>query len=146
MQAGIKIGRQPNGRFIIVDVKREQLSSAGVERLIVNTTKQDGYYTPVSLPQDPGQAGKAQIAYLIQQLAGYSATASTETGDKTVRAQPFASQAEVGNVDILAADWNDAYLDELCVFPAGQYDDQVDGTSRAFNVLVMNPFDISALL
>ena len=134
--AGVKIGRQKDGRFIIAHVARDQLSPAGVEKLLVNTASQDNYTTHVSIPQDPGQAGKSQIAYLTAALAGYIVKSSTESGDKEVRASPFSAQAEVGNVDILEGEWNEAYLDELCVFPSGKYDDQVDATSRAFNELV----------
>lgn len=143
---GVKIGRQQNGRFIISDVVRDQKSSAGVERLIVNTASQDGYNCKISIPQDPGQAGKAQTAYLIQQLAGYVVTASTESGDKVTRASPLAAQAEAGNVDILEGDWNDAFFNEITIFPNGTKD-QTDAASRAFNELVMScNFDLEAML
>ena len=145
--AGVKVGRQLDGRFIIAHVTREQLSSAGVERLMINTATQDGYDCTISLPQDPGQAGKSQAAYLVQQLAGYVAKASTESGDKVTRAMPLAAQAEVGNVDLLAGEWNEAFLDEIGVFPAGAHDDQVDGASRAFNEIALGDrFDLSGLL
>lgn len=143
---GVKIGRQKNGRFIIADVVRDRKSSAGVERLLVNTASQDGYTTEISLPQDPGQAGKQQASYYIGKLAGYTAHATTESGDKVTRAGPLAAQAEAGNVDILEGDWNDVFLDELCVFPNGEHDDQVDGASRAFNTLALgSQFDLEAM-
>lgn len=143
---GVKIGRQKNGRFIIANVVRDRKSSAGVERLLVNTASQDGYECKISIPQDPGQAGKAQTSYLIQQLAGYTVTASTESGDKETRANPLSAQAEAGNVDVLEGDWNDAFFDELCVFPNGEHDDQVDGASRAFNTLAIgSQFDLEAM-
>ena len=46
---GVKIGRMPSGRFLIAGVERDQLSSAGVERLIVNTASQDGLECRISL-------------------------------------------------------------------------------------------------
>lgn len=144
--AGVKIGRQKNGRFIISNVVRDQKSAAGVERLLVNTTSQDGYQCEQSLPQDPGQAGKQQASYYIGKLAGYTAHATTESGDKETRANPLSAQAEAGNVDILEGDWNDTFLDELCVFPNGEHDDQVDGASRAFNTLALgSQFDLEAM-
>ena len=143
---GVKIGRQKNGRFLIADVVRDRKSSAGVERLLVNTASQDGYECKISIPQDPGQAGKAQTSYLIQQLAGYTVTASTESGDKVTRAGPLAAQAEAGNVDILEGDWNDAFFEEITIFPNGTKD-QTDAASRAFNELVMGcKFDLEAML
>ena len=143
---GVKIGRMPSGRFLIAGVARDQLSSAGVERLIVNTASQDGLECRISLPQDPGQAGKAQASYLVQKLAGYNVTTSTESGDKVTRASPMAAQAEAGNIDILEGDWNDAFLNELSIFPAGAKD-QVDGASRAFNTLALgSQFDLEAMI
>lgn len=144
--AGVKIGRQKNGRFIIANVVRDQKSAAGVERLLVNTASQDGYVCEQSIPQDPGQAGKQQASYYIGKLAGYTAHATTESGDKETRANPLSAQAEAGNVDILEGDWNDVFLDELCVFPNGEHDDQVDGASRAFNTLALgSQFDLEAM-
>ena len=144
--AGVKIGRQKNGRFIIAGVVRDQKSAAGVERLLVNTASQDGYACEQSIPQDPGQAGKQQASYYIGKLAGYTAHATTESGDKETRANPLSAQAEAGNVDILEGDWNDTFLDELCVFPNGEHDDQVDGASRAFNTLALgSQFDLEAM-
>lgn len=86
----------------------------------------------VCIPQDPGQAGKTQVLYLTRMLAGYSVHSSPETGDKVTRAEPFAAQVNVGNVLMLRGAWNKAFVEELRAFPAGAYDDQVDGASRAF--------------
>lgn len=143
---GVKLGRMPSGRFMIAGVARDQLSSAGVERLIVNTASQDGLECRISLPQDPGQAGKAQASYLVQKLAGYNVSTSTESGDKVTRASPMAAQAEAGNIDILEGEWNDTFLNELSIFPAGAKD-QTDAASRAFNELVMgSKFDLEAMI
>lgn len=144
--AGVKIGKTPEGRFIVADVVREQYGPAKVERLIKNTTAQDGYACKVSLPQDPGSAGKVVASIQVGKLAGFNAQASPETGSKQLRAQPLAAQAEAGNVDMLVATWNEVFLDEICNFPNAKYDDQVDGASRAFNTLATEIFfDLEAM-
>jgi predicted phage terminase large subunit-like protein len=89
-----------------------------------------------SLPQDPGQAGKGQVAALVAMLAGHQVHTSPETGDKVVRARPFASQVNVGNVLMLRGDWNKDFTEELRLFPNGLNDDQVDAASRGFNGLI----------
>jgi predicted phage terminase large subunit-like protein len=134
--AGVKIGKQKNGRFVIKDARRGQLTPGEVERMIVSTASEDGKRCKVSIPQDPGQAGKSQAQYLVKRLAGFRAKATLESGDKVTRAEPMAAQAEAGNIDIVKADWNETYLDELCTFPYGAYADQVDASSRAFNALL----------
>jgi predicted phage terminase large subunit-like protein len=136
--AGVLMGRTPEGEFIIADVTRIQGASAAVEKLLKNTASQDGKFVRGSIPQDPGQAGKAQSTYLIRQLAGYAYTASPETGDKETRAQPLAAQAEVGNVKLVQGPWVREFLDEISTFPVGKWKDQVDAASRAFNELVKN--------
>ena len=133
--AGVKIGKTPEGRFVIANAKRERLEAGGVRRLITSTASNDGLETKISIPQDPGQAGKAQAQDIVRDLAGYNARYSPESGDKATRADPLAAQAEAGNVDILKGDWNTAFMDELCAFPYGEFMDQVDAASRAFNEL-----------
>lgn len=139
--AGVKIGQQPDGRFIIANCVRGQLSPGQVERLIKTTASQDGLSCGISLPQDPGQAGKAQARYYVKQLAGYPVRTSPESGDKAQRAEPLSAQAEAGNVDILqtgdpARDaWIEPFLDELCLFPNSKFKDQTDAASRAFMAL-----------
>jgi predicted phage terminase large subunit-like protein len=134
--AGVLMGKTPGGEFVVSDVRRIQGASAAVEKLLKNTATQDGSGVIGSIPQDPGQAGKAQSIYLVKQLAGYPYKASPETGDKETRALPLAAQAEVGNVKLVAGPWNKDFLDELCTFPVGKWKDQVDAASRAFAELV----------
>lgn len=132
---GCKMGRTADGQYVLADMRGLQGSPADVERLIVTTATQDGRSVPGSLPQDPGQAGKAQVAYLIKKLAGYRYTASPESGDKVTRAGPLAAQCEVGNVKLVEGAWIEDFLDEITTFPAGKFKDQVDAASRAFNEL-----------
>jgi predicted phage terminase large subunit-like protein len=129
--AGVKVAAL-DGVYYIEDVRRERESPAGVERLIKNTAIKDGIEVTISIPQDPGQSGKAQVAAYAKLLAGFNVRFSPESGDKEARALPVSAQAEAGNVKLVRGDWNDDYLDEMCSFPSGSFKDQVDGTSRAF--------------
>lgn len=147
--AGVLIGRATDGRFYVADATRAQASPADVRRLIRNTADQDKtawQRVRQDLPQDPGQAGKAQAADLVSMLAGHDAHASPESGDKATRAEPFAAQAEAGNVSLVEGPWNKAFLDELEAFPMGKFKDQVDAASRSFNALAdMSVYNLSAL-
>jgi len=133
---GVKIGRAKGGNFYVADVIRDRLEGPAVRRLIYQTAQQDGTGVEISLPQDPGQAGKTQARDLISMLAGFRVKADPETGSKVTRAEPFASQCEGGNVYLYEAPWNVAYLDELTLFPGGKYADQVDASSGAFGRLI----------
>ncbi len=57
------------------------------------------------------------------------------TGDKATRASPLASAAERGNVKVVRAPWLNDWLDELCLFPVGAHDDQVDTAAYGYSLL-----------
>lgn len=134
--AGVKVGVDTKGTYFIGHSIRGQLSAGKVEALIKNTATQDGYSVTQDLPQDPGQAGKAQVRTLVKLLAGFIVKYGTESGSKELRAEPFAAQAEAGNVKLIRGSWNEAYLAEAELFPNGKFKDQIDATSRGFTRLV----------
>ena len=132
---GVLLAALPEGRWCVGDMVRMRGGPDEVERAIVATAQRDGKSVRIGLPQDPGQAGKSQIAYLTSKLAGYTVESSPETGDKATRAGPVASQANVGNLMLLRASWNRVLLDEMQDFPGTAKDDQVDALSRAFSMV-----------
>lgn len=131
---GVKMGRDDRGTYWIADVQRFRGNPGEVEQLLLATAAADGRGVRIGLPQDPGQAGKAQAAYLVRQLAGYSVTATPESGDKVTRFGPFSAQARAGNVSILRAPWTEDFLTSLEGFPEASHDDDADAASGAFNL------------
>jgi len=138
--------RLPDKRLVLLDMVRLRGGPEEVERAIVRTAERDGYNVGISLPIDPGQAGKAQAAYLTRQLQGFKVEASRETGDKVTRAMPIASQANSGNLTVVRATWNRAFFEELAAFPGGAHDDQTDALGRAFAALGNGGYDLMALV
>lgn len=130
--AGVKLGKTPDGRYVVGHVILLQEEGLIVKQTIEATAAMDGKSVEISLPQDPGQAGKVQKQAYIADLAGYIARGEPETGDKESRAEPFSVQCEAGNVSIVIGEWNADYIDELCLFPSGKFKDQVDASSGAF--------------
>ena len=92
--------------------------------------------------QEGGSAGTKVSAAHAQLLLGFDYRGEKATGDKVTRVQPFAARAAVGNVRLVRGPWNQAYLDELCAFPNGRHDDQVDGSAVAFNEIAFQPQNI----
>jgi predicted phage terminase large subunit-like protein len=134
--AGAKLGKLNDGRFIIADMVRLRCGPDERDTALKNTATRDGRGVKISLPQDPGQAGKTQVLYLTRNLAGFPVTSSPESGDKITRAEPLAAQINVGNVMMLRAPWNDELINEMRMFPNGVHDDQVDALSRSFGELI----------
>ncbi len=132
---GLKLGETTEKLLVVLDVVRFQGSPAQVEVKIQETARLDGTNVTIALPQDPGQAGAAQIAMLTRSLAGYRLVTSQERNAKVVRAMPAATQVDAGNLALLAGPWNDALLAEMKAFPHGYKDDQIDALSRAVNTL-----------
>lgn len=139
--ASVLIGKRKNGRYIIADVINRRLSSAEVRELIRMTCIADKakYGRVVTrLPQDPGQAGKAQAESFLKFLAGFTVKILPESGDKVTRAEPLSAQwlglegMDKGNVDVLIADWNEAYFNQVESFLQSDFKDMVDASSSAF--------------
>ena len=131
---GTKLTRTET-QLVVEDVVRFRCGPGEVMERIARTAAQDGREVAIGLPQDPGQAGKAQVAYMTAQLSGYEVKSAPETGSKEVRAVPLASQVEAGNLVIVRAPWNAVFMEELRDFPAGKHDDIVDSLTGAFNLL-----------
>ncbi len=133
--AGVKIACS-NGIYYIEDVVRGQWSSGERDKVIRQTAVIDGRDVTQYAEEEPGSSGKDASLAFVNLLVGFAAKGIRSTGDKVIRADAFASQAEVGNVKVVKGEWNRAFLEEITSFPTGAHDDQVDGASGAFNQVV----------
>lgn len=138
--AGVKMRRYvlPAGAlYVVMHVIHKRYGPAEGDAVLYSTARSDGRMCKQREEQEPGSAGKKIIAAHVNLLAGLDYKGENTTGDKVTRATPFARQVDAGNVRILAGEWNQEYLDELELFPNGRHDDQVDGSSCAFNDLTL---------
>jgi len=144
---GVRISELHNGCFVVEDVVREQLGPAGVDALILSTAEADNAFAtcPQREEKEGGSAGAAVIVARAKLLNRFDYRGVTISGNKIVRAKPFRSQCEAGNVFLVRREWNDEYLRELSNFPVGSKDDQVDGSSSAYNSLVEEPAAIEEI-
>lgn len=142
--ASVLMGLRENGRIVIADGINIREDAYVVRQVIKNIASQDrarSIGTLTIVPIDPGQAGKEQAASLVAMLAGFKVKAIRESGPKVTRAEPFSSQWQAGNVDVVEGSWNTAYLTEMEVFDDGQHDDYVDASSGAYLELVSKVSD-----
>jgi predicted phage terminase large subunit-like protein len=129
------------GDIYVRDVVRERTNPTELNTLLKDTSVEDRNRVPnvlISIPQDPGQAGKHQKWAFGDILIGFKFKATPETGDKETRAEPFSAMVGAERVHLVRGDWNSDYIEELRNFPAGSLKDQVDASSRAFGELVGN--------
>lgn len=59
----------------------------------------------------------------------------TPTGSKEARAESVSPLYETGCVYLVQGPWNEEYIAELCAFPKGRFDDNVDQSSQALLIL-----------
>lgn len=133
---GLLLARDTKGVFWIEDVQRMQVTAGKVKSAVLNLASQDGYGVEISIPQDPGQAGKGQVEAYVPDLAGYVVHISPTSKDKVTRAGPASVQAEHGNIRLVQGRWNEAFLEEANNFEAGAlHDDQIDSLSDGVRIL-----------
>jgi predicted phage terminase large subunit-like protein len=138
--AGLKLGRTPQGSWVIGDVRRFRKRPEGVESEIKQAAQIDGVGVPVWIEQEPGSSGKNTIThYQRSVLPQFQVRGERSTGSKIERAGPVSSKAEAHLVEIVRGEWNLAFLDEVEAFPQGGHDDQVDALSGAFSKLSNAP-------
>ncbi len=119
--------------FYVEDVVHAQVTIDDRNRLMRQTAELDGQGVRGWVEQEPGSGGKESAQLTVRGMSGFPYFAEPVSGDKVVRADPLAAQWQAGNVKLLRAPWNKAYLDEMEAFPSGMHDDQVDASSGAFN-------------
>jgi predicted phage terminase large subunit-like protein len=85
--------------------------------------------------QEPGSGGKESAEASVRRFKAFDAHADKVTGEKIVRAEPYAGAVQNGDVSLVAGEWNRAFIEEHEQYPYGKYLDQVDATAGAFNKL-----------
>ncbi|WP_164867941.1 phage terminase large subunit [Rhodovarius crocodyli] len=133
--ASVKMGRDQFGRVYILHANRLRETPFNVDLAIQAMASQDGNSCRLILPQDPGAAGVARMQQQQAFLAPIATEFERETGDKAERARGLASAAQAGNVILVRGEWNDAFLEELCTFPAAAHDDWLDAAAGAYSAL-----------
>lgn len=127
--------RDGEKQWQVEDVVRFRAEPGEVRRRIKQTAQMDGTGVPIVLEREGGSSGKDAALTERQYLVGYTVASIPATGSKAVRAGPFATQAEGGNVKLVNGTWVPQWLDELDAFPGGAHDDDVDSASGAFSRL-----------
>jgi predicted phage terminase large subunit-like protein len=143
--AGVKMGQGVDGCWYVLDVVRGQWSAAPREKTIKATAELDGRQVSVWIEQEPGSGGKESAESTVKNLSGFVIKAERATGDKAVRAEPYAVQVEAGNIKVVRGEWNQVFIDEHKNFPVGKYKDQIDAAAGAFNKLAGSRYTLANL-
>lgn len=143
--SGTLMYRLKNGRYAIVDVTHGRWGALEREERIKKCAIADGMWVKVYVEQEPGSGGKESAEGTIRNLAGFIIEADRPTGDKAIRAEPYAAQVQGRNVDYVRGEWNRPFLEEHQHFPFGKLKDMVDSSSGAFNKVTNSDYDMELL-
>lgn len=136
--AGVLMGYDTISKNVyILDLIHFADQAAAVRKAISDAAEADGKTCTVTIPQDPGQAGKDQADSIARELPRNKVVKIRPTKSKIVRSEPFASAWQNGRVKLVRGPWNIKLLTELEGFPDPNYhDDIVDACADAYNFLV----------
>jgi phage terminase large subunit-like protein len=132
--AGVLIGLDHEGP-IVLDVAEAWLQDAQRDEFIRNTTELDRTqygHVVTWFEQEPGGSGKTDAAANLRLLEGFEAYAERATGDKVIRARPWASAVQAGRVRVLKREWTKGFIDQHSAFPLSKRKDKVDAASGAY--------------
>lgn len=143
--SGTLMHKMKDGTYVIEHVAHGRWAALERERMIKTWAETDGFWVQVFVEQEPGSGGKESAESTIRNLAGFVVAADRPTGDKVIRAEPYAAQVQGGNFWLVRGDWNKPFLDEHEAFPNGKLKDMVDSSSGAFNKIAGASYDMEVL-
>lgn len=136
---GVLISKDKSHIYTIENVQGIRDRVHEVETLIFRTAVMDGREVTISIPQDPNAAAGAYAKDLQRRLGemGFTCKLQRPVLSKVTRFAPFSSVAQAGFVNVLRAEWNKEFFDELEIFDGlgKHHDDQVDCVSDCFTLL-----------
>lgn len=136
---GVCVSKGRDGVYTVEDVVGIRDRVHEVEKLIFDTAESDGKEVVISLPKDPNAAAGAYAKDLQKRLAdkGFYVVLSPPVKSKVTRFAPFASVTQAGYVNVVQAEWNKDFFEELEIFNGDKRnkDDQVDATADCYSVL-----------
>jgi predicted phage terminase large subunit-like protein len=131
---GVKAGFDGSCLWI-ADLVRGQWGATERDKKMIECAEKDGRGVQVRIETVGGY--KDTYDRMKHLLAGKAIVRSTQPrGDKVAEASILEPFFEAGRVKILRAPWNAAFIAEVCAFPKGKHDDQVDGFKIAAKELI----------
>jgi predicted phage terminase large subunit-like protein len=132
---GAKMGIGADGHFYLLDVQRARIDWGGMTEWLSSVMLQDGPSVAQGIEEAGYMSRAIQDLNRDHRLHGFQVWGYKKDKDKLTNALPLASKMAAGLVHLTAGHWNDAFRDELCSFPRGANDDQLDAAAGAYHML-----------
>lgn len=133
--AGVRMGLCADGTVVVADVVSGTMEWPEAVRCIADTARLDGPAVRQGIECVSAQVGVLQTLLRDPLLSKYTFMPIEVHRDKITRALGLMARSEQGKVALVRGNWNQGFLDELCAFPEGRHDDQVDAFSGGMTLL-----------
>lgn len=128
---GARHGIDKDGHRYVMDVARVQKEWGDVVPFMKKIILQDGRDVHQGIEKKGFMSRAVKQLVKDPDLAGFVIRGYDVDTDKLTRALPFAAKCAAGVYSVYHTHWREAWTEELCSFPNGAHDDQVDASSGA---------------
>lgn len=139
---GLQMGICSNRDIVILDVRRYRIEWDEAEEELALQMVDDGRGIEQGIEGAFFMTRAVKKLLQRPELHNFSIKNIAPDKDKYTRALPFAARWGEGLVYIMRRAWTDTYIEEMCAFPNGGHDDQVDASSGAWAMLDTNKPEI----
>lgn len=132
--ASVRCAVDKQGNIYIADAFRARIEYPEQRRYIIERMTEE---TDTSHGIEAALHGQALVQELLREtrLMRCVLRSVRTDKDKVTRALVWAAKAEAGKVILVGGTWIEEFLEEVCSFPNGSHDDQVDAMSLAFRMM-----------
>ena len=132
--ASVRCAIDKQGNIYVADAFRARIEFPEQRRYVIERMKEEKDTVHGIESALHGQALVQDILRETKLLRGVLRSIRTDK-DKVTRALAWAAKAEAGKVILVRGPWIEEFLEEICSFPNGRHDDQVDAMSLAFRMM-----------
>jgi predicted phage terminase large subunit-like protein len=137
--AGVRLAYDPTTQlYYITDVYRQRMAWPKLRACILRISHSDRQERGIARIGIEAVSGfDAVYQDVRKELSGHVSVIKKNPprGGKLMRAAKWLALLEAGRIVMVRGPWNHDFVAELEQFPDGEHDDQVDGTSIAFEML-----------
>lgn len=132
--ASVRCAVDKQGNIYIADAFRARIEYPEQRRYVIDRMTEE---TDTTHGIEIALHGQALVQELLREtrLMRSVLRAVRADKDKVTRALVWAAKAEAGKVVLVRGPWIEEFLEEICSFPNGGHDDQVDAMSLAFRMM-----------
>lgn len=145
--SGIIAAARIGGTLYIAHAQKTRKKFPDLVRWVPQYAAAHGYTPQSTVRIEPKANGISVIDQLRRDTALNVASTPSPRDSKTVRLHAASPALEAGRVVLVAGFWNEAFIEELCGFPAAAHDEFVDCLCYAVDYLLAraDPIDTAAI-